>query len=48
MLIGVSPFSTVAGVDSTGVKLPFFFSLAKKSRPGWMSSKEPPLASAAA
>ena len=44
----VSPFSTVAGVDWTGLKLPFAFSLPKKSRPGWMLSSEPPLASAAA
>ncbi len=48
MLIGVSPFSIVAGVDSTGLKLPDCFSLPKKSMPGWMLSSEPPLASAAA
>ncbi|WP_431904775.1 hypothetical protein [Nonomuraea sp. bgisy101] len=44
MLIGVSPFWMVAGDDSTGLKLPAFFSAAKKSRPGLMSSKEPLLA----
>ncbi|CAM5681279.1 hypothetical protein SBADM41S_07929 [Streptomyces badius] len=48
MLMGVSPFSTVAGVDSTGMKLPLFFSLPKKSMPGWMSPNEPLLASEAA
>src|SRR3954466_2287474 len=48
MLIGVSPFSTVAGVDSTGLKLPFFFSFPKKSRAGWRSSSEPPFARDAA
>lgn len=38
----------VAGEDSTGTKLPRCLSFLKNSRPGRTSSKEPPLASAAA
>ncbi len=48
MEMGVSPFSTVAGVDSTGMKFPLLRSWPKKSMPGWMSAKEPLLARAAA
>ncbi len=47
MTTGVWPDSTVAGVGSTGRKLPAFFSLPKNSTPGAMSSAEPPLPSAA-
>src|SRR5207244_11591180 len=46
--MGVSPDSTVDGLASTGVKLPLFFRAPKKAMPGLMSSKDPPLASAAA
>ena len=44
MTTGVWPDSMVAGVGSTGRKLPAFLSLRKKSTPGAMSSAEPPLA----
>ena len=47
-MTGVWPFATVAGVASTVMKLPMSFSSLKKSMPGWMSSREPPLATEAA
>ena len=45
--MGVSPLWIVAGVLFTGMKFPSFFSSAKNSIPGVMSSREPPLARAA-
>src|SRR3954451_3480985 len=48
MEIGVSPLCTVAGVDSTGLKLPASLTFLKKSMSGPMSSRLPPLDSAAA
>ena len=48
MEIGVSPLCTVAGVTSTGLKLPAFLTFTKKSMPLPMSSRLPPLASEAA
>ena len=47
MTTGVWPDSMVAGVGSTGRKLPASLSRRKKSTPGAMSSTEPPLAIAA-
>jgi hypothetical protein len=44
---GVWPDAIVAGVGSTGRKLPAAFSFLKNSRPGVTSSPDPPLASAA-
>ena len=48
IVIGVSPEATVPDSAITGTRLPDSFSWAKKSRPAWASSSEPPLASAAA
>ena len=48
MRIGVSPDATVAAPAMTGTKLPASFSCLKKSRPGWTSSMDPPLAREAA
>ena len=47
MTTGVSPEAIVAGVGSTGRKLPAAFSFLKNSRPGSTLSADPPLASAA-
>ena len=38
----------MAGLTWVLLKMPSWFSFLKKSMPGWMSSAEPPLASAAA
>ena len=46
MTTGVWPDSMVAGVGSTGRKLPAALSLRKNSTPGAMSSTEPPWDSA--
>ena len=46
MTTGVWPDSMVAGVGSTGRKLPASLSLRKNSTPGAMSSAEPPCDSA--
>jgi hypothetical protein len=47
MTHGVWPEAIVAGVGSTGRRLPASLSSLKKSTPGPMSSAEPPLASEA-
>ncbi len=47
MTTGVWPDWIVAGVGSTGRKLPASLSFWKNSTPGAMSSGEPPLATAA-
>jgi hypothetical protein len=46
MTTGVWPDAMVAGVGSTGRKLPASASLRKNSTPGAMSSTEPPCDSA--
>ncbi len=46
MTTGVWPDSMVAGVGSTGRKLPACFSLVKNSTPGAILSAEPPWDSA--
>src|SRR5438046_10463296 len=48
IVTGVAYESIVSGVAIVGRRLPAFWSFAKKSRPGWALSREPPFASAAA